>query len=111
MAIGDQIAIRNVYGETLVELGGVDPDVVVLDADLSGSTQTAKFGKKFPERFFNMGVAEADMMSTAAGLALAGKKPYASSFAMFATGRAWEQVRQDIARPNLNVKIVATHAG
>ncbi len=95
----------------MAELGETNKDVVVLDADLSGSTKTAIFAKKFPERFFNMGIAEQNMMGTAAGLAASGKIPFASTFAIFATGRAWEQVRQSIAYPKLNVKIVATHAG
>ncbi len=105
------IATRDAYGEALAELGESNKDVVVLDADLSGSTKTAVFAKKFPERFFNMGIAEQDMMGTAAGLAASGKIPFASTFAIFATGRAWEQVRQSIAYPKLNVKVVATHAG
>ncbi|MDO8445537.1 MAG: transketolase family protein [Deltaproteobacteria bacterium] len=105
------IATREAYGETLARLGEINKDIVVLDADLSGSTKTAIFAKKFPERFFNMGVAEQDMMGTAAGLAVAGKIPFASTFAIFATGRAWEQVRQSIAYPKANVKIVASHAG
>jgi len=105
------IATRDAYGEALAELGETNKDVVVLDADLSGSTKTAIFAKKFPERFFNMGIAEQNMMGTAAGLAASGKIPFASTFAIFATGRAWEQVRQSIAYPKLNVKIVATHAG
>lgn len=105
------IATREAYGETLARLGEINKDIVVLDADLSGSTKTAIFAKKFPERFFNMGVAEQDMMGTAAGLAVAGKIPFASTFAIFATGRAWEQVRQSIAYPKVNVKIVASHAG
>ena len=84
---------------------------MVLDADLSGSTQTRHFARAFPERFFNMGIAEQDLMGTAAGLALGGKIPFASTFAMFATGRAWEQIRQTIAYGNLNVKIVASHGG
>ncbi len=103
--------IRDVYGKTLVELGREYPDLVVLDADLTVSTKTNLFGKEFPSRFFTMGVSEQDMMATAAGFALAGKIPFASTFAVFATGRAWEHVRQSIAFPNLNVKIVATHAG
>jgi transketolase len=82
-----------------------------LDADLSGSTKTSKFAKAFPDRFFNIGIAEQDMMGTAAGLAIGGKLPFVSTFAVFATGRAWEQVRQSICYPNLNVKIVASHAG
>jgi len=105
------IATRDAYGETLARLGEINKDIVVLDADLSGSTKTAIFAKKFPDRFFNMGVAEQDMMGTAAGLAVAGKIPFASTFAIFATGRAWEQVRQSIAYPKVNVKIVASHAG
>ncbi len=99
------------YGKTLVQLGGEYPDIVVLDADLSSSTQTHHFAKAFPERFFNMGIAEQDLMGTAAGLAVGGKIPFASTFAMFATGRAWEQIRQTIAYANLNVKIVASHGG
>ncbi len=99
------------YGKTLVELGEQYSKVVVLDADLSGSTQTHRFAKAFPQRFFNMGVAEQDLMGTAAGLAIGGMIPFASSFAMFATGRAWEQIRQSIAYAGLNVKIVASHGG
>lgn len=109
--MAEMIATRDAYGEALAELGETNKDVVVLDADLSGSTKTAIFAKKFPERFFNMGIAEQNMMGTAAGLAASGKVPFASTFAIFATGRAWEQVRQSIAYPKLNVKIVATHAG
>ncbi len=106
-----KVATRDAYGDALVALGRKRNDVVVLDADLSGSTKTAKFAKVFPDRFFNIGIAEQDMMGTAAGLAVAGKLPFASTFAVFATGRAWEQVRQSICYPNLNVKIVARHAG
>jgi transketolase len=106
-----KIATRDAYGDALVALGKKRNDVVVLDADLSGSTKTGKFAKAFPERFFNIGIAEQDMVGTAAGLALAGKVPFASTFAVFATGRAWEQVRQSVCYPNLNVKIVASHAG
>lgn len=102
---------RNAYGEALVELGQKDPRVVVLDADLSGSTRTSMFAKVYPERFFNMGIAEANMMSVAAGLATTGRVVFVSSFAMFATGRVYDQIRQSIAYPGLNVKIVATHAG
>lgn len=105
------LGTRDVYGEMLVELGRVRKEIVVLDADLSGSTMTKFFAKEFPERFFNMGIAEQDMIGTAAGLALAGKIPFASSFAIFASGRAWEQVRQAIAYPALNVKVVASHGG
>ncbi len=106
-----RIATRQAYGETLLQLGAERPDIVVLDADLSGSTKTKAFGQAYPERFFNMGVAEANMMGTAAGLAAMGKTVFASSFAMFAAGKAWEQVRQSICVPELNVKICATHAG
>ena len=104
-------ATRVAYGETLVELGHENPDIVVLDADLSGSTKTAMFAKAFPDRFFNMGIAEQNMINTAAGLASVGKIPFASSFAIFATGRAWEMVRQAVCLGEQNVKIVATHAG
>ena len=104
-------ATRDAYGEVLAELGAENENVVVLDADLSGSTKTSCFAKKFPERFFNMGIAEANMIGTAAGLAAAGKIPFASTFAIFAVGRAWEQVRQSVAYPKANVKIVATHSG
>lgn len=99
------------YGKILAELGEKHPEIVVLDADLSGSTQTARFAKIFQNRFFNVGIAEQDMMGTAAGLALGGMIPFASTFAIFATGRAWEQIRQTIAYGNLNVKIVASHGG
>ena len=105
------IATRDAYGETLAELGGEDPRIVVLDADLSGSTKTGVFAKKYPERFFNMGIAEANMVGTAAGLAAVGKVPFLSTFAIFAVGRAWEQVRQSLAYPKANVKVVATHGG
>lgn len=106
-----KIATREAYGEALAALGEEIKDLVVLDADLSGSTKTAVFGKKFPERFFNMGIAEQNLMGTAAGLATCGKTAFASSFAMFATGRAFEQVRNSICYPELNVKVAATHAG
>ncbi len=106
-----QESTRVEYGKVLAELGGENPDIVVLDADLSGSTQTSRFAKLYPERFFNLGIAEQDLMGTAAGLAVGGKIPFASTFAIFATGRAWEQVRQAIAYGNLNVKIVASHGG
>ncbi len=102
---------RAAYGETLVELGEKNKDIVVLDADLSCSTQTCMFAKKFPERFFNSGIAEQDMMTTAAGLAIAGKIPFVSTFAMFATARCLDQIRNSICYPKLNVKIVATHGG
>ena len=102
---------RNAYGETLVSLGEKNPNIVVLDADLSKSTKTIMFARKFPERFFEMGIAEANMISTAAGLASCGKIPFASSFAVFATGRVYDQIRMSVAYSNLNVKIFATHGG
>ena len=104
-------ATRESYGEKLVELGEKNKDIVVLDADLSGATRTSVFAKKIPERFFDMGISEQDMMSTAAGLATFGKIPFASTFAMFACGRAYDQIRNSIAYPKLNVKICASHAG
>ncbi len=104
-------ATRDAYGRALVELGERYENMVVLDADLSGSTRTAKFAEKYPDRFFNLGIAEQNLMNTAAGLALSGKIPFVSTFAIFATGRAWEQVRNTIAYPALPVKIVASHAG
>lgn len=104
-------SIRAAYGKALVEVGKENEDIVVLDADLACSTQTIMFGKEFPERFFNMGIAEQDMMTTAAGLASQGKIPFASTFAMFATGRTYDQIRNSIAYPEFNVKIVATHGG
>lgn len=106
-----EIATRVAYGKKLAELGDTHPEIVVLDADLSGSTQTNQFAKKFPKRFINVGVAEQDLMGTAAGLAHSGHTVFASTFAMFAAGRAWEIVRQSIAYPHLNVKICPTHAG
>lgn len=104
-------ATRQSYGEALEILGELNPDVVVLDADLSEATKTNLFAKKFPERFFDMGIAEQNMMGTAAGLATCGKIPYASTFAVFAAGRSYDQIRTSICYPNLNVKIVATHCG
>jgi transketolase len=104
-------ATREAYGEALKILAANNPDVVVLDADLSGSTKTSEFKKAAPERFFNVGIAEQNLIGTAAGLSLAGKIPFASSFAMFAAGRAFEIIRNTVAYPKLNVKIAATHAG
>ena len=104
-------ATRDAYGETLLELGKKRNDIVVLDADLSGSTKTVKFAKAFPERFFNLGVSEQDMVGTAAGLAITGKVPFASTFAIFETGRAWDQIRLVVCYSNTNVKLVATHGG
>lgn len=106
-----KIATRESYGNALAELGDQYPDLIVMDADLSGATKTATFKKKFPERFFDCGIAEGNMMGIAAGLATVGKIPFASTFAMFAAGRAYEQVRNSIGYPHLNVKIGATHAG
>lgn len=105
------IATRDAYGQALVELGRENEKIVALDADLSGSTKTALFGKEFPGRFFNAGIAEANMIGMAAGLAAGGMIPFASTFAVFAAGRAFEQIRQSVAYPKLNVKIVATHGG
>jgi transketolase len=102
---------RNAYGETLIQLGEKYPNLVVLDADLSKSTKTIMFAKKYPERFFEMGIAEANMISTAAGLASCGKIPFASTFAVFATGRVYDQIRIDLAYSQANVKIFATHGG
>ena len=104
-------ATRESYGEKLAELGEKNKDIVVLDADLSGATKTSVFAKRYPDRFFDMGIAEQDMISTAAGLSTFGKIPYASTFAMFACGRAYDQIRNSIAYPKLNVKICASHAG
>ena len=104
-------ATRQSYGEALVEIGKENENIIVLDADLSNATKTNMFKKEFPERFFNIGIAESDMLSTAAGLATCGKIPFASTFAVFATGRAYDQIRNSICYPNLNVKICATHAG
>ena len=108
--MAEKIATREAYGNALAELGE-KYDFVVLDADLAAATKTGTFKKKFPERFFNCGIAEGNMMSVAAGLAAAGKVVFASSFAMFAAGRAYEQIRNSIGYPHLNVKIGATHAG
>ena len=107
----DMIATRDAYGDALKELGGTNNNVVVLDADLSGSTKTGVFKKSYPDRFINVGIAEQNLIGTAAGLAAAGKVPFASTFAMFASGRAFEIIRNSVCYPNLNVKIAATHAG
>ena len=106
-----KIATRESYGNALAELGAQNPNIVVLDADLAGATKTGVFKKAFPERHIDCGIAEGNMMGVAAGLATCGKIPFASSFAMFAAGRAFEQVRNSIGYPHLNVKIGATHAG
>ena len=106
-----KIATRQSYGEALAELGEKNENVVVFDSDLSEATKTSIFAKKFPERFFDMGIAEQDMMSTAAGMSTFGKIPYASTFAVFAAGRAYDQIRNSICYPKMNVKICATHSG
>lgn len=106
-----QEATRDAYGRALARLGEIDERIVVLDADLSSSTKTSVFAKKFPERFFNAGIAEQNMMGMAAGLSTTGKIPFVSTFAIFGAGRAWEPVRQSICYSNFNVKIVVTHAG
>lgn len=111
MNIDKKIATRQSYGEALALLGEKNADIVVLDADLSSATKTGIFAKKFPDRFINVGIAEQNMMGIAAGLSTFGKIPYASTFAVFAAGRAYDQIRNSIAYPNLNVKICATHAG
>ena len=107
----NNIATREAYGQVLVELGDLRDDIVVLDADLSKSTKTCEFAKKFPKRFFNMGIAEQNLIGAACGLSTTGKIPFVSTFAVFATGRAFEIIRNSVCYPNLNVKICATHAG
>ena len=107
----ESIATRQAYGDALVALGESHPEVVALDADLAVSTQSMKFGKQFPERFFNIGAAEANMMSISCGLAATGKVPYASTFAIFATSRSYDQVRLGIAHNGLKVRIGASHGG
>ena len=107
----EKAATRDAYGRTLVELGRKYKDIVVLDADLAGSTRTNWFAKEFPDRFFDCGIAEENLITIAAGLATCGKIPFTSTFAVFATERAYNQIRQTIAYPKLNVKIVCTHSG
>ena len=107
----ERLAQRSYYGKALAELAGEDPNVVVIDADLAGSTKTSEFRKVCPERFVEVGIAEANMIGIAAGLAASGKTVFASTFGVFATGRCWEQIRLAVAYPKLNVKIVATHCG
>ena len=108
---GQEVSLREVYGKTLVELGKENSDIVVLDADLSRSTMTCFFAREFPIRFFDCGIAEQNMVGIAAGLAAAGKIPFASTFAVFVPGRCFDQLRMSIAQPGLNVKLVATHGG
>ena len=109
--MAEKIATRAAYGEALAALAAEYPELVVLDADLSGSTMTKKFADVCPERFYNIGIAECNMAGIAAGLATCGKKPFINSFAMFSAGRAWEQVRNSIAYPGLNVKVIGSHGG
>lgn len=109
--MGEKKATRAVYGEMLVELAEKYPELVVLDADLSSATMTKSFAKVYPDRFLDMGIAEANMIGVAAGLSTCGKKPFANSFAMFTAGRAYEQVRNSVAYPHLNVKCVGSHGG
>ena len=111
MDINNKKATRQSYGEALLELGKENEDIVVFDADLSSATKTNLFAKEFPNRFFDMGIAEQNMISTAAGMSTCGKIPYASTFAVFAAGRAYDQIRNSVCYPKLNVKICATHAG
>jgi transketolase len=109
--VPEEVSLRETYGKTLVELGRTNPDIVVLDADLCPSTMTQYFMKEFPERFFECGIAEQNMVSIAAGLAASGKIPFASTFAVFAPGRSFDQIRMSVAQPGLNVKLVTTHGG
>lgn len=109
--MGEVIATRAAYGKALVKFADKNPNLVVLDADLASATMTNGFAKEYPDRFFDMGIAEANMMGVAAGLAACGKIPFANSFAMFSAGRAWEQVRNAIGYPHLNVKVVGSHGG
>jgi transketolase len=111
MAVKESVATREAYGRTLVALGRENPDIVVLDADLSKSTMTHYFAKEFPSRFFDCGIAEQNMIGIAAGLAASGKIAFASTFAVFATGRCFDQLRMSVSQPRLNVKVVATHGG
>ena len=109
--MAQEASVRDAYGKTLVELGKENPDIVVLDADLSRSTITKLFAREFPERFFDCGIAEQNMIGIAAGLAASGKLPFASTFAVFVPGRSFDQIRMSIAQPRLNVKLVTTHSG
>ena len=109
--MGEKIATRAAYGKALVELAEKYPDLVVFDADLAGATMTNGFMKAYPDRFFDMGIAEANMVGVAAGMATCGFKPFVNTFAMFAAGRAWEQVRNSVCYPGLNVKVVGSHGG
>ena len=104
--MGEKIATRAAYGKALVELAEKYPDLMVFDADLAGATMTKDFSKAYPDRFFDMGIAECNMVGVAAGMSTCGLKPFVNTFAMFAAGRAWEQVRNSVAYPHLNVKVV-----
>ena len=109
--MAEKIATREVFGKTIAAMSAEDPDLIVLDADLAGATKSAEFKKACPERFLDMGIAEANMVGVSAGLAACGKKPFCCSFAMFTTGRAYEQVRNSVAYPHLNVKVIGSHGG
>ncbi len=109
--MGEKIATREAYGRTLAELGAKYPDLIVFDADLSGATMSKYFMEKYPDRFFDMGIAEVNMQNVAAGTALCGYKPFTNTFAMFAAGRSWEQIRNSICYPRLNVKVIGSHGG
>ena len=109
--MGEKIATRAAYGKALVELAEKYPDLMVFDADLAGATMTKDFSKAYPDRFFDMGIAEGNMVGVAAGMSTCGLKPFVNTFAMFAAGRAWEQVRNSVAYPHLNVKVVGSHGG
>ena len=109
--MGEKIATRAAYGKALVELADKYPDLMVFDADLSSATMTKDFAKAYPDRFFDMGIAECNMVGVAAGMATCGLKPFVNTFAMFASGRAWEQVRNSVAYPHLNVKVIGSHGG
>ena len=111
MNLSKQAAMRDAYGEALLELGEANPDVVVVGADTTGSLKSGVFATKFPDRFFNVGIAEQNLVSIAAGLALAGKVAYAGTYAIFVPGKSVDQIRNNIAYPNLNVKIVCSHGG
>ena len=109
--MGEKIATRAAYGKALVELADKYPDLMVFDSDLSSATMTKDFAKAYPDRFFDMGIAECNMVGVAAGMATCGLKPFVNTFAMFASGRAWEQVRNSVCYPHLNVKVIGSHGG
>ena len=109
--MGEKIATRNAYGQALAELANQHPEVVCFDADLAGATMSKFFLEAHPDRFFDMGIAESNMQGVAAGMAACGYKPFTNTFAMFAAGRSWEQIRNSICYPGLNVKVVGSHGG